>query len=188
MKIDWISEGFMLGTQLIIILLFLLILFLIYIKNIERHALELQTKFIVDDIASVIDLNKLIKGQNTKKFKDDIYNILDDTSYNLNKEYEQEVKEIRKSNQHVVWVSIGIIGLLCLIIAIAFGIVMWKGYGINVDESLTKNMLLFLISTVVQIIFLSLVVKRYISPNNIKLKSDIGDIIVNYVNSRTNKN
>ena len=183
------------SIQVAIIFAFLTIFFFSYVSKVENNEFKDQLDFVVDniyrrheeDIKNIID--KYGVNEDKKELlKMQIYGMIDLQEDKLKKESTIESNEIKTKNNDIInnaTFYVKIIASVSLCIIVLLFILMYKGYDCFLPiKTYTKEAiaLLFFIF-LVEILFLNIIVKNYITANPNYIKNKIAQAIINYIDN-----
>lgn len=187
------------SIQVAIIFTFLTVFFFSYVTTIENKEFKDQLEFVVDNIYKrhEIDIKDLIDRYNTnedkKKFiKMQIYGMIDLEEENLKKESKIDSDNILIRNSDIISDATFYLKLvigICLLIIVLFFIFMYNKYDCILPfKTYTKEaiILLFFIF-IVEILFLNMIVKNYITATPNHIKNKIAQAIINYIDNNIDK-
>lgn len=181
------------SIQIAIIFAFLTVFFFSYVSKVENKEFKDQLDFVVDniykrhdkDIKNIID-KYAINDEKKELLKMQIYGMIDLQEDKLKKESIIDSTNIKNKNNDIInsaifYVKIIISISLCIILFLF--ILMYNGYDCFLPiKTYTKEaiVLLFFIF-LVEILFLNVVVKNYITANPNYIKNKIAQAIINYI-------
>ena len=181
LQISKIDGFFKIFIQVVLIFIFLTIFFFTYVNKIEKDSFKLQMDILVDDMFKNLDGTNIVPEAN----KQDVLNILNKTLDKQKTKVIEESKDsddkINNSNKQITNNAFILVGVVCGVLSVTILITYLIGYCIPVHIHLRDAILSVFFVAMIELIFLSLVTKNYISiyPNSIKYK--IGDSIQQYI-------
>ena len=181
LQISKIDGFFKIFIQVVLIFIFLTIFFFTYVNKIEKDSFKLQMDILVDDMFKDLDGTNIVPEAN----KQDVLNILNKTLDKQKTKVIEESKDsddkINNSNKQITNNAFILVGVVCGVLSVTILITYLIGYCIPVHIHLRDAILSVFFVAMIELIFLSLVTKNYISiyPNSIKYK--IGDSIQQYI-------
>ena len=181
LQISKIDGFFKIFIQVVLIFIFLTIFFFTYVNKIEKDSFKLQMDILVDDMFKDLDGTNIVPEAN----KQDVLNILNKTLDKQKTKVKEESKDsddkINNSNKQITNNAFILVGVVCGVLSVTILITYLIGYCIPVHIHLRDAILSVFFVAMIELIFLSLVTKNYISiyPNSIKYK--IGDSIQQYI-------
>lgn len=183
------------SIQVAIIFAFLTIFFFSYVSRVENTEFKDQLDFVIDNIYKKyeLDIKNLIDKYGINQDKKDllkmqIYGIIDLEEDKLKKESKKDSDDINRKNSDIISDAtfyVKVVGSISLIIVILLFIIMYnkydcilplKTYGI---EAIGLLFFIFL----VEILFLNMIVKNYITANPNYIKNKIAQAIINYIDN-----
>lgn len=187
------------SIQVAIIFAFLTIFFFSYVSSVENTEFKDQLDFVIDNIYKrhELDIKNLIDKYSLNQDKKDllkmqIYGMIDLEEDKLKKESKKESDDIKIKNSDIISNAtfyVKIIGSISLVIVVSLFILMYNKYDCTLPlKTYAKEAiaLLFFIF-IVEILFLNMIVKNYITANPNYIKNKIAQAIINYIDNNNNK-
>ncbi len=187
--------------QATIIFAFLTAFFFSYVINVEKDEFKKQIEFTVDNIYSrhSNDINNYINNSliqekisnNDRYTKTFIYGLIDYEQEEIIKTSKETNKSLLESNNQIIKDSLYYISLILIItilLLIIISIFMNFVYKCKLDLStyLLDGLYILIFIFFVEVIFLNVIAKNYISANPNYIKNKIAESIIKYVNDRNN--
>ncbi len=181
--------------QTAIIFTFLTVFFFAYVSKVENTEFKGQLEFIADSIYKrhTKDIKEALEKYNVDTYKRDyiktlIYGIIDLEEEKIMEQSKADEDNIKKSNDTIIknstfyvklFVIISIVALLLLFIF------MYKKYDcyIPMKSYIKEGLIVLVFIFFIEIIFLNVVVKNYISANPNEIKNKIASSIINYIDN-----
>jgi len=177
--------GFGIAIQIILILFFLILLFILYTKPIEIKSFKNQTNFIMDDIIDDIDPQKLfLTPINKKTVVSGINKVLDYNKAQINKKEQPYIRQTTKQNNNIILIAILIVIFLIFIVVIITLILTKKGHCFPFRQSILDAVLIVIVIAITEIYFLTFIAEKYISVRNITIRKHLGEAISKYAKIR----
>ena len=182
--------------QTIIIFIFLTVFFFTYVSRIENTEFQSQLTFITDSIYSRYkknineSLEKYSANEDKKRYiKTTIYGLIDYEEEEIMKRSQDENKKIKDRNDNIekdstFYVKILVISGIVILLVLFF--IMYKKYECHLplDIYLKEGLIVLLFIFIVEMVFLNLVVKNYISANPNEIKNKIATSVINYIDNK----
>lgn len=190
------------SIQVAIIFTFLTVFFFSYVSTVENKEFKDQLDFVTDniykrheiDIKNIIDKYSIDDKDDDKKqfLKMQIYGIIDLEEDNLKKESKKDSDNIKIRNSDIIsdatfYVKLIIFISLCIVAL--FFIFMYNKYDcvLPLKTYLKEAFILLFFIFIVEILFLNIIVKNYITANPNYIKNKIAQAIINYIDNNNNK-
>lgn len=182
--------------QTVIIFIFLTIFFFYYVSGVEKTEFESQLNFITDSVYSrhKKDINDAldrysINEDKRRYIKALIYGTIDYNEEEMAKKSEQENKNIEQTNNNIKEDStfyVKALTIIAIVILFIIFIIMHKKYDcyLPLGEYFKEGIIVLFFIFVIEIIFLNVVVKNYISANPNEIKNKIASSIINYIDNK----
>lgn len=182
--------------QTVIIFIFLTIFFFSYVSGVEKTEFESQLNFITDSVYSrhkkeINDaLDRYSINEDKRRYiKTAIYGTIDYNEEEMTKKSQQENKNIEQTNNKIKEDSIFYVKaltIIAIVILFIIFIIMHKKYDcyLPLGQYFKEGIIVLFFIFVVEIIFLNVVVKNYISANPNEIKNKIAASIINYIDNK----
>lgn len=183
------------SIQVAIIFAFLAIFFFSYISTLENKEFKDQLDFVIDNIYKryELDIKNLIDKYSINQDKKDllkmqIYGMIDLEEDKLKKESKKESDDIKIKNSDIISKAtfyVKIIGYISLVIVISLFILMYNKYDciLPLKTYAKEAIALLFFIFIVEILFLNMIVKNYITANPNYIKNKIAQAIINYIDN-----
>ena len=181
--------------QVAIIFTFLTVFFFSYVSNVENNEFKEQLDFIVDniynrhkeDIKNSID-NYGIDENKKELLKMQIYGIIGLEEDSLKKNSTTETDEIKSNNSNIInnaTFYVKVVAVICLLILAFLFILMYYKYDciLPIKTYAKEAFILLFFIFLVEILFLNIIVKKYITANPNYIKNKISQAIINYIDN-----
>lgn len=183
------------SIQVAIIFAFLTIFFFSYVSKVENNEFKEQLDFVVDniyrrheeDIKNIIDKYS-VNDDKKELLKMEIYGMIDLQEDKIKKESTIESIDIKNNNNDIINNSkfyVKIIASISICIIAFLFILMYKGYDcfLPIKKYAIDGIVLLFFVFLVEILFLNIIVKNYITANPNYIKNKIAQAIINYIDN-----
>lgn len=177
--------------QGVIVFTFLTIFFFSYVTDVEKEEYSKQISMVVDNIYNEYkkDIEDILPKDDEKRkiAKAGIYGIIDTNEEYISKTAQTDRKELDDSNQKIIKnsvLSVLFLFIICVSLLIIFAIF---GYCIPIKDFVKEGFFILIFIFIVEFLFLNIIAKNYISANPNKVKKEIAQSVIDYVDNR-NKN
>ena len=176
-----INGFFKIFIQVVLILIFLTIFFFTYVNNVEKDSFKVQINILVDDIFKDVNGKNIIPYSNKEQVIDLLNKTLDKEKTNAIESSKEGDDQINNSNKQITKNAFILVGIVVSIILFTILISYVIGYCIPFHIHMRDAILGLFFVAIIEIGFLNLVTKNYISiyPNSLKYK--LGDSIQKYI-------
>jgi hypothetical protein len=164
------SIGFALALQILVVISFLMMFYVLYANRIEKRAATNQVNFIVDEVAKSVDPNKLIVGIDKKKAISVTENALDSVENTIAK---NSTEKPNRTKYAIITIAV-IVGLF-LIYFVAFQWAKSKGENLSFDNHMGEAIITVIVVAIIETYFLTSIIGKYIYPGDAEMALHIGN-------------
>jgi hypothetical protein len=167
------SRVFALSLQVVVVISFLMLFFVLYARRVEDQSADDQINFVVDHMANLVDPSKL--RVNTSSVR----SVLNKQSAIIDKQ-----ESGKNDNSKYIRITLLIIAVLIGGYVLIYYIALSKGAIIPFDEHIAEAVGTVLVVAAVEIYFLVTIIENYISPNDAMMVKHVGAAVSKYAKNR----
>jgi hypothetical protein len=171
--------------QASIVFIFLTIFFYEYVVSTERDEFINQVSMIVDSVDMPSNMFP-VDPDKKKALKVLLYGIIDDNEDILNKSTQETIKNIDENNAVILKNSVLTVLVVLIFAVILLIIFALFGYCVPVSKFLKEGFFILLFIFLTEYMFLNVITKNYISTSSVRVKREVLQSIINYIDKREN--
>ena len=186
--------GFKIAVQVILILSFIILFFVLFTKSMEIKSFKHQTNFIIDDIVDdivddimyIVDDGKklFLTPMDKKTVISGIDGVLEYNRTKIDQEERSHTDKVNKQNKKVMLTAILIVVGLVIMLGIVTLILTKRGHCLPFRKNLLEAGLIVLMIALIEMFFLTFIAQKYISVKNVTIRKHLGGAISKYAKSR----
>ena len=176
------AKGWGIIFQVVLIFFFLTIFFFLYVSQVEKIEFKKQMDIIVDDLAPEvkIDLPQESRGE--------AYLIVNGVLAYENEKVKisskSVIEKINERNRKVVTKAVNGLVIVGFVVVVGLLSLFLLGYCFPIKNNLTNAAIAVVVVGAVELFFLLVIAKHYISANPQQFRESLGAATVSYVNNR----
>lgn len=177
----WITEALSIAIQVSFIFGFLTVFFFAYVQGVEKNEFKNQLEMIVDSLYDDI-YPQYIKTQNPEKASVIISGLIDLIEENIKQNTKKSEDDINKQNKSTKYKAFKLLlGVIIIMVAIC-SIILLLGFCIHIGSHVKEAMLVVIFVGITEFAFLMIIAKNYISADPNRIKRNIADNIISWIN------
>lgn len=180
----WVSDGFALLFQIVLVFVFLTIFFFIYVVNVEKAEFEEEMNYIVDNILTEKIEKELlgpIESLPRTQIVSLVAGIIDGVEYQASMDTKSGVKIVEKQNVSVRTSAFKTLGIVLGVLIIITIIALVMGYCISIRHYTIEALWVVFFVAITEFAFLQIVAKNYKTADPNKVKRVLGMSITKWI-------